>query len=207
MIIFIIVIVALVLLFLLMFRDFFKMEEFDIHYILDEKGDHTVYGNDIENWKGLKLDEYRKYKARKIAKKRIARNYHYDLIDDHLCSSILFALTFIGLIICSSICIFTHASYSVERKEAEITEHIVELETNKQSLIKFYETGVAKDIDISSSGLPERIKEHNKEVSSFVTEVKTGVIDKKNPWLNWFVSPAYQNVDITRIEATYISLL
>jgi hypothetical protein len=206
MIIFIIVIAALVLFLLLMFRDFFKIEEFETCYVLDEKGDYTKYGNDIENWKELKLDEYKKYKARKISKKKVVRNSWYDL-EDHIASASLSGIVLLGLIVISAICIFTHVSYSVERKEAEITEHIVELETNKQSLIKFYETGVAKDIDISSSGLPERIKEHNKDVSSFVTEVKTGVIDKKNPWLNWFVSPAYKNVDITRIENTYISLL
>ena len=167
MIIFIIIIAALVLFSLVMFRDFFKVEK-NSHYVLDEKGDCTEYGSDIENWKELKLDPYQKYKARKVTKKKVQRSYCHDLAD-HIPSCFLFVLSLVGLIVCSLICVCTQVSYNVERQEVEITEHIVELETNKQSLIKFYETGVAKDIDISSTGLPGKIKEHNKEVSHFVT--------------------------------------
>jgi hypothetical protein len=108
--------------------------------------------------------------------------------------------------ICGIICIHNHSSYALAKKQIEIDERITELEASKQVFLSYYDAGVPKDIDISSMNLPEKIKEHNANVRRFVEDVKIGRIREDNIFINWFVTPIYKTIDISRIEATYVIL-
>ena len=206
MIIILILIAVLVTCIVLFVTSFLEIQEEDVKYFKDEKGKHLVYGYKIENNKELGLERNTEYWCKKTCKKRIRATECYI---DEARTAWPFGVglvVILALLICGGICLCQNISYGVIAKETEINEHIVELENDQQSLLKFYETGVAKDIDISSSGLPERIKEHNAEVSKLVKDIKINRIDLTNPWLNWFINPAYNKIDLPRVEATYINL-
>jgi len=88
-----------------------------------------------------------------------------------------------------------------------LKEEITNLENNKQYITTYYTAGVGKDIDISSTNIPAVIKEHNQEVKDLVKKIKIDRINLGNPWVGLWVNPACNNVDLVRVEATYINSL
>ena len=98
-------------------------------------------------------------------------------------------------------------TWAVQAKTAEYETQIVELENNKQYILTYYSSGVNKDIDISSTNIPAVIKEHNAEVKDLVKRIKVDRINLKNPWMSSWVNPACNDVDLLRVEATYINSL
>lgn len=134
---------------------------------------------------------------------RVQLNDYYDISDvKNVWALVFIGINLLALVIMGACVIGAKNTWSVRSTEAKITERIVELENNQKSLLKFYETGVTKDIDISASGLPERIREHNSDVAGLLKTIKTSKIDISNPWINWFINPAYQTADVARVEAT-----
>ena len=125
---------------------------------------------------------------------------------------------FIGGVIASCICLSVLAvmggttaankiKWAVDTQTTAYEEKIIELENNKQYITTYYSTGVNKDIDISSTNIPAVIKEHNAEVKDLLKEIKVNRINLDNPWISPWVNPACNNVDLARIEATYINTL
>lgn len=98
-------------------------------------------------------------------------------------------------------------TWAIQAKTAEYETQITELENNKQYILTYYSSGVNKDIDISSTNIPAVIKEHNAEVKELVKRIKVDRINLNNPWVGSWVNPACENVDLLRIEATYINSL
>ena len=96
-------------------------------------------------------------------------------------------------------------SWAVQEQTAAYEEEITNLENNKQYITTYYSAGVGKDIDISSTNIPAVIKEHNQEVKDLVKKIKIDRINLGNPWISPWVNPACNNVDLARIEATYIN--
>lgn len=148
--------------------------------------------------------------CRIVYKKKIQKTRYWDT-DDHPVSIIgggvgIVACT-IALLAMGITAAVAKCEWCVETRKVEITEKIVELENNKQYITTYYTTGVNKDIDISSTNIPAVIKEHNAEVKDLIKSIKTDKINLNNPWCNIWVNPACKNVDVARIEATYINSL
>ena len=95
--------------------------------------------------------------------------------------------------------------WAVEFKTVEYEEEITALENNKQYITTYYTSGVGKDIDISSTNIPAVIKEHNEQVKNLIKQIKVDRVNLKNPWVSPWVNPACNNVDLLRVEATYIN--
>lgn len=101
----------------------------------------------------------------------------------------------------------TKMKWSVQEQTVKYEEEIVSLENNKQYIITYYSSGVTKDIDISSTNIPTVIKEHNAQVKDLITKIKVDRVNLSNPWISPWVNPACENVDLLRVEATYINTL
>lgn len=97
--------------------------------------------------------------------------------------------------------------WAVEEQAIKYEEEIVSLENNKQYILTYYSSGVTKDIDISSTNIPAVIKEHNAQVKDLLTKIKVDKINLNNPWVSPWVNPACKDVDLLRVEATYINSL
>lgn len=97
--------------------------------------------------------------------------------------------------------------WAVEEQAIKYEEEIVSLENNKQYIVTYYTSGVTKDIDISSTNIPAVIKEHNAQVKELLTKIKVDKINLSNPWVSPWVNPACMDVDLLRVEATYINTL
>lgn len=132
-------------------------------------------------------------------KKKVVLERYYDL-EEKIGALVCGGIVLLALIIMTSCAIGARNPWSVQSKETSINERIVELENNKFSLLSYYETGVGKDIDISSSNLPKDIRDHNADVADLAKTIKTCRIDASNPWINWWTNPAYANVDLVRVE-------
>lgn len=101
----------------------------------------------------------------------------------------------------------TKMKWSVQEQTVKYEEEIVSLENNKQYIVTYYTSGVTKDIDISSTNIPAVIKEHNAQVKDLLTKIKVDRVNLNNPWISPWVNPACKNVDLLRVEATYINTL
>ena len=97
--------------------------------------------------------------------------------------------------------------WAIAEQTAAYEEEITNLENNKQYITTYYSAGVGKDIDISSTNIPAVIKEHNQEVKDLVKKIKIDRINLGNPWVGLWVNPACNNVNLARVEATYINSL
>ena len=176
-------------------KDLFRKEDYD---------EWAKTPNAHKSYRDYSLRHTRVF-VRKEVKKRIGLNRCYDL-EDHIASGIDIVVFGLGALICGVICLIANSSYTVKAEEIKYNEQIVLLEKSKVNLLSYYETGTPKDIDISASGLPAAIDAHNEKVADLVKDVKSNRIYKTNPWINWFVCPVYDKVDLPRIEATYISV-
>ena len=177
----------------------------DHYYTYDEKGTQKECGRDIDKWPNGKPDDYdgwRSYPVN-VSKKYKYRGYDWD---ESILAWVGTVPTLIFVAVTTIIAIDHHTPWEIQSETAKITEHIVRLETNRDNLLSYYNNSIAKDIDISSTNLPGRVNDHNAEVEEFVVKLKQEKISLNNPWINVFYNPAYKNVDITRVEATYISL-
>ena len=140
-------------------------------------------------------------------KRRIQlRDYWYEEARA-ICGYVLGGLCLITLIGMIGPNVGCKVKWAVEEQAIKYEEEIVSLENNKQYIITYYSTGVTKDIDISSTNIPAVIKEHNAEVKDLLTKIKVDRINLNNPWISPWVNPACENVDLLRIEATYINSL
>jgi len=182
---------------------------FDIKdiYIYDENGTEKRYGDDIIWPDGAEEPDDTSWKKFPCIKKHkvVFSGYDWEFESAILpwLGTLIFGAGFIIPLICT---ISIHTSWEVAEVSNEITERIIELESRKDNLLSYYNNSIAKDIDISSTNLPGNISEHNSEVKEFVVKLKNKKIDLDNPWISVFVNPAYKNVDIARVEATYINL-
>ena len=177
----------------------------DHYYTYDENGTQKEYGRDIDKWPNGKPKDYDSWKSYpvNVSKKYKYRGYDWD---ESILAWVGTVPTVIFVAVTSIIAIIHNAPWEIQSETAQITEHIVRLETNRDNLLSYYDASKTKDIDISSTNLPGRISEHNAEVEEFVVKLKQEKINLSNPWINVFYNPAYENVDIARVEATYISL-
>lgn len=98
-------------------------------------------------------------------------------------------------------------TWAVQEQAIKYEEEIVSLENNKQYIVTYYTSGVSKDIDISSTNIPAVIKEHNAQVKDLLTKIKVDRVNLNNPWISPWVNPACKDVDLLRVEATYINNL
>ena len=222
----IVIAITAILLGIAIFGGFYK--EADYFYAYDKNGEDSRYFKEVkfkddgeeklvlegllsnEKYKDLNPNtlmdvvKYDKIPCKRTVKYHV--RYRNEIFDDFLAAFVLGCIIGGCGLIAGFFCINANTTYSIETNRMSYVEATIELENNQAALLKFYETGVAKDIDISSSGLPERIKEHNGEVRELVQKVKSEKIALTNPWICWFVNPACKDVDIPRIEATYINL-
>ena len=124
---------------------------------------------------------------------------------------------FIGGVISSCICLIVLAvmggttaankiKWAVDTQTVAYEEKIDVLKHNKEMLLTYY-SDRTKETDMSSINLPELITKHNAEVKDLVKEIKVNRINLDNPWISPWVNPACNNVDLARIEATYINTL
>ena len=124
---------------------------------------------------------------------------------------------FIGGVIASCICLSvlavmggttaaTKIKWAVDTQTVAYEEKIGVLKHNKEMLLTYY-SDRTKETDMSSINLPELITKHNAEVKDLVKEIKVNRINLDNPWISPWVNPACNNVDLARIEATYINTL
>ena len=112
----------------------------------------------------------------------------------------------IGLCICAGNVIFNKVEWAIKAEEVSYNTKIENLEANRSAILSYYESSITKDIDISATNIPQLIKEHNDEVATLVKRVKQERINLSNPWINIYVNPACENIDLPRIEASYINL-
>jgi len=177
------------------------------YYIYDEKGEYTQSGSEIDKWPNGKPEDFNSWKSYPCRKTTKICPCEYDWeIDECIGPWLGTAFTFIPLFVAVIIAGMHNSPWEIEREANSITEHIVRLETNRDNLLSYYNNSIAKDIDISSTNLPGKINEHNAEVEEFVVKLKSEKVNLTNPWINVFYNPAYKNIDIPRVEATYINL-
>lgn len=120
-----------------------------------------------------------------------------------ICGYVVGGLCLISLISMIGPNVGSKCKWAVQVKTAEYETQITKLEKTKQSIITYYSSGVNKAID----NIPAAIIEHNDEVEDLVKRIKADRINLNNPWVSPWVNPACENVDLLRIEATYIDLL
>lgn len=175
------------------------------YYTYDKDGKYTACGRDIDKWPEGKPEDYDAWKSYPVTISKRYKHRGYDW-DEAILAWVGTVPTLIFVCVTTIIAIIHNTHWEIQTETAKITEHITRLETNRDNLLSYYNNSIAKDIDISSTNLPGKINEHNAEVEEFVVTLKQEKINLSNPWINIFYNPAYKNVDIARVEATYISL-
>ena len=141
-----------------------------------------------------------------VRRKIQVTNYWYENARS-IAAYIIGGISVIALLAMVGTSIGCKVKWAVEEQTAAYEEEIISLENNKQYITTYYSAGVGKDIDISSTNIPAVIKEHNQEVKDLVKKIKIDRINLGNPWVGLWVNPACNNVDLLRIEATYINSL
>ena len=210
------------LLCIVFFVSTFFYKTYDYLYYYDENGDSTRYVDELEEYKnGREREELIKIAKEKAKQEEISYRYvslpcrkvtkiHLETtspnIEDCILQVIFGILSLIGIIVCTTLTCMNRTSWAITKENNAIVEHITRLETNRDNLLSYYNNSIAKDIDISSTNLPSKINEHNIEVEEFITKIKNEKVELTNPWVNCFHNPIYNDVDIARVEATYISL-
>ena len=92
----------------------------------------------------------------------------------------------IGLITCSIMCIVANSTTFKENKRISLNETIVEIMNTRYVLEHRAETETVTVLEINT---------YNEKVRNFKNEIKKNQAMLKDPWVNWFVCPVYNEYD------------
>ena len=111
--------------------------------------------------------------------------------------------------ICGAICLVEHNKYHMQVKEYELTEQITLFQNEKNILESYHvvndgeKTTFTSDITfevISTENYYAKVNDYNKKIYDFKINVKKNQYNLNNPWVNWFICPAYQSISDETLE-------
>ena len=134
---------------------------------------------------------------------------HFDVIDTYtdeppyMTTLVICGLSAVALLICGPICIVNSQPSSIATCEYALAEKI-KLYKNDKRMIESYHlvsdgshTTFTSDITfeaISTADYYAMVRDYNKSVFDFKTEVVGAQKSLSNPWVNWFVNPGYASM-------------
>ena len=132
------------------------------------------------------------------------------LIYGHLCdddaefvgiiATVIFGLILLGSSIACSV---ANNKYEIEVQKYALQEEL-KLYQNERHILESYhlvhegeKTTFTSDITlevISTSEYYSKVSEYNEKIYKYKKDIKSHQLYKDNPWINWFISPAYRSV-------------
>lgn len=136
---------------------------------------------------------------------------HIEWEDDAEIAGIVCTVIFgTGLLISGIACLVVNNKYEVEVEKYALQEEL-KLYQNERRILESYhlvhegeKTTFTSDITlevISTSEYYSKVSEYNEKIYKYKKDIKSHQLHKNNPWINWFISPAYRSVTDEELDA------
>ena len=190
----------------------YEIERYDEKYIYNENGVTRKYGKYIEpakdkDGKDMHFDYYTEYPCDYHCKKRVSKDDGWDLGDRGSGFSLAGMIVFGIAILATGIpCLVAHGTVDVAKTQTTYEVRIEDLKdrentiyltlsgdfnlTVEDSSATTYHVIVDKPVDIMAS-----VNEYNQEVKELKKDLYMEKVCSESPWINWFVSPGFKNVE------------
>lgn len=107
-------------------------------------------------------------------------------------------------------CLIANNKYMIESTNYEIHEQI-KLYQNERRILESYhlvndgnKSTFTSDITlevISTADYYSKINEYNNKIFNFKININNYKLCRKNKWINWFMSPAYESISVEELDA------
>ncbi len=115
-----------------------------------------------------------------------------------------------ALLVAGVWCLIANNKYMTESTNYEIHEQI-KLYQNERRILESYhlindgnKSTFTSDITlevISTADYYSKINEYNDKIFDFKVDINNYKLCRKNKWINWFMSPAYESIPIEELDA------